>query len=63
LLYKALEGINPEYRQALHLTYFEGMSNDEVALVMNKSKKQVYNLVARGKQACREELQKLGYEE
>lgn len=63
LIHKALEGINPEYRQALHLTYFEGMSNDEVALVMNKSKKQVYNLVARGKQACREELQKLGYEE
>lgn len=63
LLYKALENINPEYRQALHLAYFEEMSNDEVALVMGKSKKQVYNLIARGKQACRDELIKLGYEE
>ena len=63
LLYKALGNIKPEYRQALHLAYFEEMSNDEVALVMNKSKKQVYNLVSRGKQACREELLKLGYEE
>ena len=63
LLYKALENINPEYRQALHLTYFEEMSNDEVAVVMDKSKKQVYNLIARGKQACREELLKLGYDE
>ena len=61
-LYEALRQINPEYRQALHLTYFEGMSNDEVALVMKKSKKQVYNLIARGKQACREALIKLGFE-
>ncbi|MCR5520960.1 MAG: sigma-70 family RNA polymerase sigma factor [Lachnospiraceae bacterium] len=62
LLYEALGQISPEYRQALHLTYFEGMTGDEVATVMDKSKKQIYNLISRGKQACREALVKLGYE-
>ena len=63
MLYEAMSAINPEYRQALYLTYFEEMSGDEVANVLNKNRKQVYNLIARGKQACREELLKLGYEE
>ncbi len=38
MLYEALGSINPEYRQVLHLTYFEDMTNDEVARVMKKSK-------------------------
>jgi len=62
VLYKALSGINPDYRQVLHLTYFEDMKNDEVALVMNKSKKQVYNLIARGKIALKETLVNMGYD-
>lgn len=61
MLYRALESINPEYRQVLHLTYFEDMTNDEVAGVMKKGKKQVYNLISRGKQAMKEALEKLGY--
>ncbi len=60
LLYEALNSINPEYRQALHLVYFEEMSTDEVAAVMKKNKKQVYNLVARGKAAMKEALEKRG---
>ena len=61
MLYEALDSINPEYRQVLHLTYFEEMSNDEAAAVLRKSKKQVYNLVARGKQALKEALERKGY--
>ncbi|MCR5332239.1 MAG: sigma-70 family RNA polymerase sigma factor, partial [Lachnospiraceae bacterium] len=57
-LYEALNCINPEYRQVLHLTYFEGMSNDEVASVMKKNKKQVYNLITRGRQALKDVLEK-----
>ncbi len=60
ILYEALGSINPEYRQALHLVYFEEMSTDEVAAVMKKNKKQVYNLIARGKAALKEALEKRG---
>ena len=62
MLYEALRSIPEDYRQALHLTYFENMSNDEVAVVLDKNKKQVYNLITRGKQALKEALLKLGYE-
>lgn len=62
ILYEALNKIHPDYRQVLHLTYFEEMDNDEVAKVLGKNKKQVYNLVARGKQALKETMQSLGYE-
>ncbi|MBO4324086.1 MAG: sigma-70 family RNA polymerase sigma factor [Lachnospiraceae bacterium] len=62
MLYKALGSIPDDYRQVLHLTYFENMDNDEVAVVLDKNKKQVYNLIARGKQALKEALLKLGYE-
>ncbi|MBP5332406.1 MAG: sigma-70 family RNA polymerase sigma factor [Lachnospiraceae bacterium] len=57
-LYEAMNKISPEYRQVLHLTYFEEMGNDEVAFVMKKNKKQVYNLIARGKQALKDVLQR-----
>ena len=62
ILYKALAGINPIYKQVLHLTFFEDMSNDEIATVMSKSKKQVYNLVARGKVCLRDMLIEMGYD-
>ena len=62
VLYRALAGINPIYKQVLHLTFFEDMSNDEVSVVMNKSKKQVYNLIARGKVCLRDMLIEMGYD-
>ena len=63
MLYEALGTINPEYRQALHLTYFEGMSADEVADVLKKNRKQVYNLISRGKESLRNKLIEMGFEE
>lgn len=62
ILYEALNKIHPDYRQVLHLIYFEEMDNDEVAKVLGKNKKQIYNLAARGKQALKETMQSLGYE-
>lgn len=62
LLYRALKNINEDYSQALYLTYIEDMSADETALVLNKTVKQVYNLLSRGKQSMRAELEKLGFE-
>ena len=58
----ALEKINSDYREALHLVFFEGQSYEETARIMKKSRKQIDNLVYRGKKASREILGKEGYE-
>lgn len=62
MLYEAMSRINPEYRQALYLTYFEDMSADEVAAVLKKNRKQVYNLIARGKESLKTGLIEMGFE-
>ena len=61
-LYTAMEMLNPDYRQVLYLIYFEEMSCEEAAAIMKKNKKQVYNLAARGRQALKDELGKMGFE-
>ncbi len=58
----ALEKINSDYREALHLVFFEGQSYEETARIMKKSRKQIDNLVYRGKKALRAILEKEGYE-
>ena len=55
-LYQALEEINPEYRQVLYLIYFEEMTPEEIGKVMNKNRKQIYNLADRGRRALKEKL-------
>ena len=62
LLYEAVNKLPSDYRQAIYLTFFENMSNDEVAAVMKKSKKQVYNLIDRGKKDLKQKLLLTGYD-
>ena len=52
-LYRCLAKIAPDYREALYLVYIEDMSYDEAGAVMRKTRKQVDNLVQRGKRAMR----------
>ena len=52
-LYRCLAKIAPDYREALYLVYIEDMSYDEAGAVMHKTRKQVDNLVQRGKHAMR----------
>ena len=52
-LYRCLAKIAPDYREALYLVYIEDMSYDEAGAVMRKTRKQVDNLVQRGKSAMR----------
>ena len=52
-LYRCLARIAPDYREALYLVYIEDMSYDEAGAVMRKTRKQVDNLVQRGKRAMR----------
>ena len=51
LLLAALRSLAPEYRQVLYFYYFEDLSIAEICKVLGKSKKQVYNLLARAKAA------------
>ena len=57
-LLTAIDGLPPDYREALHLLYLEELSLDEAARVMKKNKKQLENLSYRAKKALREKLGK-----
>lgn len=60
LLHLCMGKINPNYREALYLVYFEGLSYGEAGRVMGKTVKQVANLVGRGKQSLRAFLESEG---
>ena len=51
ILHLCMGELHPDYREALYLTYFEGMSYRQVAEVMGKSVKQITNIMYRGKRA------------
>ncbi len=59
-LYRALEGLRPEYGTALHLKYFEDLSNEQIARVMKRSKRQVENLLYQAKLALKRQLEQEG---
>lgn len=61
-LYLGLSELKTEYRQALYLLYFEGMSHAEAGRVMGKSRRQLYNLAERGRKALKEALERMGYD-
>lgn len=65
IIYNALTKLKPEYRQALWLVYFESFSNEQASKVMNKTKRQIENLIFRAKQSLKNILDKegIGYEE
>lgn len=61
MLHNAIKKLKPEYHQVLWLTYFEGFSNKEVALIMKKSVHNIETLVYRARRAVKEELEKEGF--
>ncbi len=61
MLYTALAALHGPYRDAVYLVYLEGFSVEECAAILKRTKKQVYNLLARGKTALKEQLEKEGY--
>ncbi len=62
MVHKALHSLNPEYRQVLFLSYFEGFSNEETALIMKKTKRQVESMLYNAKKALKNELERSGFE-
>ena len=59
-LHFCMDELNSDYREALYLTYFEGMSYLQAAEVMGKSEKQITNMVYRGKDRLRRLLEREG---
>ena len=59
-LYRCLEKIPADYREALYLVYIEGMSYEKAGVIMRKTRKQVDHLVERGKKAMRQLLAEKG---
>ena len=60
-LHRAMRKLNPDYRQALHLVYFEGFDNREVAHILKKTERQVRNLLYRARQSLKTALEKEGF--
>ena len=60
ILHFCMDEINPDYREALYLTYFEGMSYAQAAEVTGKTVKQITNMVYRGKESLRKLLEREG---
>ena len=60
ILHKCLGRIAPQYREALWLFYFMGLSYEQAASVMGCTKKKIDNLLMNGKKSLRRELEKEG---
>lgn len=60
ILHVCMQKLNPDYREALYLVYFEDMNHKQAAAVMGKSEKQIENLVYRGKTSLRTLLKSEG---
>jgi len=59
-VHSALLKLNELYREVLYLSFFEGFTNEQIAKELNKSKKQVENLLYRAKQSLKSILEREG---
>ena len=59
-LHRCLAQLPTQYREVLELTWFEEFSNEQVASILGKSAKQVYNLRARAKETLKTLLEQEG---
>ena len=61
MIHQSLSKLKLEYRQVLWLTYFEGLSNKEAAIVMKKSVHNIETLVYRARNALKSQLEMEGF--
>ena len=61
VIHRALANINPDYGKVLYLKFFENMSNDEIAAVLKRNKRQVENLIYQSKRALKSVLELEGF--
>lgn len=60
-LYREMKKLKPEYRQVIHLIYFDGFTNKQTALIMKKSVHSIETLVYRARNQLRKQLEKEGF--
>ena len=53
-IYQAMKNLKPEYAEVLYLSFFAGMNVNQIASVMKKTVKQIYNLTDRAKKQLKE---------
>lgn len=56
-IYLTLQKLPMQYRNVLCLKYFDGLEISEIAKILKKSSKQVYNLLARAKSELRKYIE------
>ena len=61
-LHQTMRELKSEYFQVLYLVYFEDFTNEEIAKIMKKNKRQIENLIYRAKSTLKSELEKEGFE-
>lgn len=59
-VYVCMQSLPEQYREVLHLLYFEGFSLPQIGQILHRSMKQIYNLHNRAKGALKELLIKEG---
>ena len=62
ILHRIMRELKAEYFQVLYLVYFEDFTNEEIAKIMKKNKRQIENLIYRAKSTLKSELEKEGFE-
>ena len=62
ILHRIMRELKAEYFQVLYLVYFEDFTNEEIAKIMKKNKRQIENLIYRAKITLKSELEKEGFE-
>ncbi len=61
MLHRAMGTLKRDYRQVLHLSFFEDMNNSDIADIMGKSNRQVENLIYNAKKSLKAKLEKEGF--
>ena len=57
-IHQCIKALKNDYSEVLFLIYFEGFSNSEAARVMNKSQRQITQLLYRAKEALKKEMER-----
>jgi RNA polymerase sigma-70 factor (ECF subfamily) len=61
MVHHALSKINSDYGTILYLKFFEDLTNEQIAKVTKKNKRQIENMIYQAKQSLRAELEKEGF--
>lgn len=62
MVHQGIHKLKQEYRQVLYLSYFEGFSKSDTAIIMNKSERQIKNLLYNAKKSLKNELERSGFD-